>query len=136
LESASYVDVTGLCKCEWTSKNYNAGGYFDRHSYTWGIIPITEGRQNCVYRCAGDSGVSEIVTHVQKEWYFGHLSGGPGNAKKFICPMQVADWIAHYDLGGFGVLYYEPVLLGSFNPIGSGVLELENWAKKNCSCDK
>jgi hypothetical protein len=117
----------GACECQFAHKDYDAekGYYFDRVTYL--PFPQVSARFGCVYYCQDSAGGFWNVTHVLEESHFGVSKGGVANAKKFICPNSVGQFIPRHDPYG-ELVYYETTPYGNFSAAKTSIPEVREWS--------
>lgn len=120
----SYVDFLGLCKCAYQEKgDYEGPYYFERPRFAglW-----YESFIQCKYQCTSDEG--QPADEVSSNQTFRYTNSR--DVRNNVCA-KAFRFETQYDFAGFFNGYRE-ISIGNFDPQGSGIPELEQWAKNNC----
>jgi hypothetical protein len=120
-----WIDPLGLCKCKYSGKGpYDQPPYYFERPHVFGLWYTSF--FTCKYQCtADDGGSSDEVTSDQFFWYFNRR-----DVRNNVCP-KAFTFTPQYDFAGFQTGYLE-IPVGDFDPRGSDISELEQWASQNC----
>ena len=131
----TYTDATGLSKCRCqavaNSKTY-PGMYPPDPQSDW--LGFYHANVKCNYKCVKGNGSAETVaaTRVVSWWW----KASEDKALKCYNVTGRPVWNQYTDANGnVGMRQvFEETGYAEFDPVGSGVKELEDWAGKQCNC--